>query len=364
MRKVLLGCTALVAVAVVAAPPAAQAANEKIKLGLGGYMEQWFGYTDQDNVGGKTDANGVGQESDTEIWFTGSTTLDNGITFGVNVQLEGNTSGDTIDESYLFIKGDFGEVLMGDENSAAYKMQYSAPDVGIGANSGDQTVWVSFAGVGGTAGSFRGAFGTTFVEAARVNDIFKLTYFSPRFSGFQFGVSYAPANQQDGGGVYDRDVVLHDFVGVGANFVQSFNGVDVAVAGGYSQITGGAGAPDPESYSFGVNVGVSGFTVGGSYAHSEDDPAVGDMDGWDVGASYGTGPWEVSAIYFHGERDGLVGGAALAADNDTIMGSVRYTLGPGIRVVGTIGYTEIEAQTAAGTDNEAVYVVVGPKLSF
>ena len=62
MRKVLLGCTALVAAGMVAAPPAAQAANEKIKLGLGGYMEQWFGYTDQDNVGGATDLNGVGHQ--------------------------------------------------------------------------------------------------------------------------------------------------------------------------------------------------------------------------------------------------------------------------------------------------------------
>ncbi len=138
-------------------------------------MEQWVGYASQDDdlgVGGdaRNDFSGTNTASDSEIHFKGSTTLDNGLQFGVNVQLEGNTSGDQIDESYLFVTGSFGRVEVGSENTAQYKMQYSAPDVGIGLNSGDQTAWVSYAGVGGTAGTFRGAFGSTFVEVARAND--------------------------------------------------------------------------------------------------------------------------------------------------------------------------------------------------
>lgn len=386
MKKALLRTTALIAASAIGAMAAGPAAaeNEKVTLQLGGYMEQWFGFTSQDDVGGATDLNGVGQNSDTEVFFVGSTTLDNGIKIGVNIQLEGNTNSDQIDESYLTIGGDFGTVYLGDENSAAYKMQYSAPDVGIGANSGDQTAWISFAGVGGTAGTFRGPFGSTYVEAARTNDIFRVSYFSPRFSGFQFGASYAPADQQDTAGSYDRDAVLHDFVAVGANFVESFNGVDVAVAGGYSQISGGTGAADPVSWSVGVNLGSAGFTVGASYAHADDDPAVGDMDGWDVGVGYSTGPWGVSVIYYHGERDGaaIVDATACGGDNDlstagtqglvctadidTIMGSVSYSMGPGVKFVGTLGWTEIQDESVGsiGEDNDAVYFVVGPKLSF
>ena len=56
------------------------------------------------------------------------------------------------------------------------------------------------------------------------------------------------------------------------------------------------------------------------------------MEGWDIGVKYATGPWGVSVIYYHGERDG--GGDALKAEIDTVMGSIAYTLGPGIKFVG------------------------------
>ena len=42
MKKVLLGTTAIVAAGMIASAPSAIAA-EKLKLGVGGYMEQWFG---------------------------------------------------------------------------------------------------------------------------------------------------------------------------------------------------------------------------------------------------------------------------------------------------------------------------------
>jgi len=362
MKKALLSTTALIAasaIGAVAASPAS-AENEKISLRLGGYMEQWIGYSSQDDVVG-TDTSGPINASDTEVWFLGKTTLDNGISFGVNIQLEGNSNpGDQIDESYLTIGGDFGLVYIGDENSAQYKMQYSAPDVGIGANSGDQTIWAAYTGA--AAGSyFRGPFGSTYVEAARANDVFRLSYFSPRFSGFQFGASYAPADQQDTSGAIDLDADLHNGISFGANFVESFNGVDVAVSGGYGRWDNPVGS-DPEVYNLGLSIGFSGFTVGGSYANQTDDTTVGDAEGWDIGVSYATGPWGVSVIYYHGERDG--GGDALKADIDTIMGSVAYTMGPGIKVIATLGHTQLDDESGTGTDNESTYFVVGPKLSF
>lgn len=368
MKKALLSTTALIAASAIGAVAASPAsAEEGLSLGLGGYMEQWIGYSSQDDVLG-TDTSGMQQLSDTEVHFLGKTTLDNGISFGVNIQLEGNTSGDQIDESYMTIGGDFGLVYIGDENSAQYKMQYSAPDVGIGANSGDQTAWVSFAGVGGTAGTFRGPFGSTFVEANRANDVFRLSYFSPRFSGFQFGASYAPTAQEDTSGMIDFDTELHNGFSIGANFVESFNNVDVAVSAGYGGWDNpNPGASDPEVWNLGLSIGFQGFTVGGSYANATDDAAVGDSEGWDVGVSYHTGPWGVSVIYFHGERDGDGLGLAstiLAAENDTIMGSVAYVVGPGIKVKATLGFTEINDDSGLGEDNEATYFVMGPTISF
>ena len=84
MKRILLGTTALVAVGVIGAP----VAQAQIELGVGGFMEQYFGYGSSDIE----DRDHFDQKSDSEIIFSGSTTLDNGLQFGVNVQLEGNTS--------------------------------------------------------------------------------------------------------------------------------------------------------------------------------------------------------------------------------------------------------------------------------
>ena len=136
MKKVLLGSTAIVAAGMIASAPSAIAA-EKMKLSVGGYMEQWFGFTSQDDATGQ-DYSGFSTVSDGEIHFKGSTKLDNdnGIKIGVNVQLEAQQGGDQIDEQYMTVSGGFGQIIIGDENSALYKMHYAPNDFGIGISSG------------------------------------------------------------------------------------------------------------------------------------------------------------------------------------------------------------------------------------
>ena len=81
MKKFLIGTTALVAAGFVAGQ--AEAADP-IKLSVGGYMNQYVGYADQDEDGQENFAE-VKVESETELYFRGSTTLDNGLTIGVNI---------------------------------------------------------------------------------------------------------------------------------------------------------------------------------------------------------------------------------------------------------------------------------------
>ena len=120
MKKILLGSTAIVAAGMIASAPSAIAA-EKMKLSVGGYMEQWVGFTSQDD-GVAQDYSGFSTVSDGEIHFKGKTKLDNGISIGVNVQLEAQQGGDQIDEQYMTVSGGFGQIIIGDENSAMYKM--------------------------------------------------------------------------------------------------------------------------------------------------------------------------------------------------------------------------------------------------
>ena len=355
MKKILLGSTALVAAGLMAAP--AVQAEDPIQLGVGGYMEQYFGYGSSDI----DDRDHFDQKSDSEIIFSGSTTLDNGIQFGVNVQLEGNTGGDQIDESYAFIEGDFGRILLGSENSAGYIMGVSAPNVGIGINSGDQGDWVP---VDSDAGQFRATLGATSLENAAVNDANRLTYFTPRFSGLQGGISYTPDDGEDTNAQPSENDDYHNGIDVGLNFTESFGGFDVAAYGRYGVATNDApGGDDPEVYGVGLNVGFAGFTVGGSYSQQE-EAGANEGQAFDIGASYGTGPWGVSLTYFNGEAEG----SAASGDEElqTIEAAASYALGPGIKVIGSVGYNDFDDDESGAGDasNDGYWVVTGIKLNF
>ena len=376
MKKVLLGTTAIVAAGMIASAPSAIAA-EKLKVGVGGYMEQWFGYVANDDSSTE-DFSGFDVKSDAEVNFKGSTTLDNGISIGVNVQLEANSNpGDQIDESYMIIKGGFGEINIGSENSAQYKMHYAPSEFGIGINSGDQTGWVSTttAASGSSiseGGYFRAPFGSTFIEPLRANDSEKLTYYTPRIEGFQLGLSYSPNTAQDSNGGVNRDANNTDLVMAGANFNRTFGSTNFRASLGYGTVldeVDGSG-DTPTSFNAGIGLGMGGFGIGASYSNY-DDHGGNDGDGMNLGANYSSGPWGVSLSYFRGTKDGTTTAGVLSGDGeqDTFFLSAKYALGPGVTAAGTVGHTTFKSDDTGlvgddAAEVEATYVVVGLKVSF
>ena len=374
MKKILLGSTAIVAAGMIASVPSADAAS-KMKLGVGGYMEQWFGFTSGDD-GVAQDYSGFSTVSDGEIHFKGKTKLDNGITVGVNVQLEAQQGGDQIDEQYMTVSGGFGQIIIGDENSAMYKMHYAPSDFGIGTNSGDVTSWnkpVSDAEGDSIAmgGHYRAPFGATYIEPNAVNDSAKISYFTPRVSGFQLGLSYAPDGSQDNNGLPNRDTANTDYIMVGANFVQKMGGMSVGISGGYGTVTdAAAGGVEPEATSFGIKLGMGGVSAGVSYANFSDSGEK-DQEGINAGVAYSSGPMGVSIAYFHGEKDGNNGDAATLnnqAERDVIHLSAKYAMGPGVTLAGTLGHA-VYSSDDHNIENEvnesaSTYVVMGLKVGF
>ncbi|MFU8836454.1 MAG: porin, partial [Roseovarius sp.] len=136
MKKHLLSTSAIALGVAMAAPASAQEWNMK----WGGFYNVHVGITD---IGGSandllnTDFDGVNIYTNAEIIFRPSVTLDNGMTFGAEVQLEAlNTGGARVDESFLSVYSDtLGRIDLGSENSAGYKMMVTAPGIGIGINS-------------------------------------------------------------------------------------------------------------------------------------------------------------------------------------------------------------------------------------
>ncbi|WP_375593367.1 porin [Algihabitans albus] len=380
MKKVLMGTTAIGAAALMAGPAAAQ--DGKISLGVGGYYENFFTFVEQDFDGGDNDYNQFNVRQEGEIHFTGETTLDNGLTVGFQAQLEAITQGDQIDETFLYFEGSWGRLVMGSENSAPYLMQYTAPSAGLGLNDPNIAPFNDISAAG------------TSTLLNQVSDANKITYFTPRFAGFQLGASYTPNIDETGGDRQSSDLNTsededdyNNFFGIGANFVESFNGVDVAIAGGFEygmeeedDVSGpvnnfvidpdtGAIVNDPTTsadiddyvaFSGGVNVGFAGFTVGGSVLHSngglEND---GDVLVWDVGVTYGQGPWEIGATYLNGETETTGGDDQL----HRVELGANYRLSPGVRVIGALQYTD-EEDASADREEDAWGVIIGTRLDF
>jgi hypothetical protein len=374
MKKILLGSTALVAAGMIASVPSADAAS-KMKLGVGGYMEQWFGFTSGDDGIGQ-DYSGFSTVSDGEIHFKGSTTLDNGLKIGVNVQLEAQQGGDQIDEQYMTVSGEFGQIIIGDENSAMYKMHYAPSDFGIGMNSGDNTAWnkpVSDAeGDSINMGShYRSPFGATYIEPDAVNDSAKISYFTPRKMGFQLGVSYAPDANQDSNGLPNRDAANTDYIMVGLNFKQKMGAMSVGISGGYGTVTDAAvGSDEPEATSFGIKLGMGGASAGVSYANFSDHGNK-DQEGINAGVAYSQGKMGLSLAYYHGEKDGNNGSATTLdgqAERDVIHLSGKYALGPGVTLAGTLGHAVYSSDDAdidnSVNESASTYVVMGLKVGF
>ena len=104
MKHTLLGTTALVAAGLMVG--SAYAADGGVKLGLGGMYRGAYGThfdSQSDSTGNVEDLSldrGDALKQDIEVHFKGEAVLDNGLTVGARVELEGQTSGDQIDATY------------------------------------------------------------------------------------------------------------------------------------------------------------------------------------------------------------------------------------------------------------------------
>ena len=391
MKKVLYGTTALCAAGMLGA---SGAAAEGIELGLGGYMNTLFSAgginaTGARDYGGSVepDYNATGLWADGEVWFLGSYKHDNGITFGARVELEvfaSSTSSDTIDEHYIFVEGDFGRVVAGSENSAAYIMHYAAPTSGLPLNSGWVTVFIP--ANGDSSVGFRTPSLTTYLDYG--NDENQLTYYTPRLYGFQLGLSYAPAVTGNGEGQNfpveaDRNVQYFNGFAAGANFVDDFDGFGVAISVGYTRAEApdtitAVGGDDYQGFNVGANFSYAGVTIGGAYANAFDgqmavngagDVSSSEGQSFDVGIAYSAGPWTVGAEYFQGEVEGYTqnnsGGIVGVGNDDKLYaatGGIRYALGPGITARGGVMYGRWSAES--GAVNTGVVGAAGLSFSF
>lgn len=373
MKKQLLTTTALVAAGVLTVSGAALA--QKPTLSLGGSTEQIFGVGQNDDAFDAASGNRIGfdQQSDTEVHFNGSVTLDNGIKIRTRVELEGNSNVaagssngangaaaagnmDDIDENWMRISGSFGEVRLGSGDAAAQAMTtgyLGTWAAGVGQNFAFDTAdWVSNPGTVSTSTGAR-------VDAS--SDGEHVSYFTPRFAGFQAGISYIPSTREDVNNQRELSAGAdNDGWSLGLNFDRKFGGVGVGIAAGYATANEStANLDDPEIWGLAGRVDFAGFRVALSWVESEDqgtalNTAANGQETFEAGLRYTFGPNAVSAQYQHAEANSRAA-ARNGDEHEVFWLAYRRTLGPGVFWKVSAIFADFDNAApgaAAGTSND------------
>jgi len=403
MKKALLATSAIIAAGVIAAP--AIAAEKKaagpIALKLGGYFTLLAVHTSQDDGAGQPGNNlhdnMITREA--EVSFSGSTTLDNGVSVGVDVQLEAETCGDQVDESYIWFKGSFGQVVLGAENGAGNKSfrGSSVPAAGF------VSTWTSnyrlYAPGGNAAGGpFRSDIS---------GDAEKVTYWTPKMGGFQAGVSYTMdageigssyAGQEADNGVATSTsttvtTVTETAVAgtvltatdtttttttqasqqsniweLGATYSGNTgkDGVSYAVSAAYIKGDNEAsGGTDQKVWALGADVTFSGITIAGGYGKNNQGTTGSntDLTDWNLGIKSSSGPWSYGISYSN--FDAEAGAGAGSDERDHWLAAASYAFGPGISLSAAIENVKLEDNlNAAANENNATSIMLGTALFF
>lgn len=362
MKKILLATVAVMALS-------ASAAQAEVNLDLGGYFKGYAGYADQDSANRRE----FDVKRKSEITFTGETTLDNGLTVGYEGQLvqENTTAGDQIENSYLYFSGNWGRVNMGRNYGAAYLLQVSAP--GADSNIDGQDIDFSFMNLSGNINQDYQHNGET--SSNHFND--SITYLTPKFNGFQAGVTYSAAvDQKDrsttaglgntaGMELDNSNNDLENLLEVGARYDGDFNGVGLHLGAGYTtagEEVSAAGSDDYNEWNVGAKLTFDAFGFGAAY--NEDNGQVDSNDETQdmiIGADYTWGAYKFGASYFNSTGEA---GANTADDElDRYTVGATYTFGPGMDFRGAVAVYDLD-RAATVNDNEGTVVTLGTDIQF
>ena len=328
MRKVLLTTTALIALGGISAASA---------IDISGSYD--FNYTNADDGTADTGGNNnTSFASDALVKFSGSTTADNGLTFGGHYSI--NASG-SVEDQGLTISGDFGKFMAGqtdgpvDANDGFMNM---STYVETGHDTGNSTV------NGSAALSDNATQG-------------KIGYSSPNISGFQLHVS-----MEDAGTSSKADnvatLLTYEMAGLKVGYGQMESPQSAGTGADTSQSNWGFG------YTYGdVNVRYSvGTDTTGGAGGTADTSKITTID---YGAHYsgieGIGLY-ISVVK---SEEKLAASDNTGDQMDSTAVGLEYSVAPGVNVLLEQTASDFSDATAGGTNNDTLDTTfVGLSVSF
>jgi outer membrane protein OmpU len=375
MKKLILGSSMLIGAGALVG---SAEASDGIKLEVGGFFNTvYMGVFDDKKSEHFGDHRNIDAfQHNAEVYFKGETKLDNGLTIGARIELEGEDAADQIDKSFVYWSGGFGKVQIGSQNDALENYCVGAPGGTANFSAFSPTLgW----------GSNDPLKSNVYCKSAD-NDSQKVVYTTPAFAGFQLAVSYTPsanaetygqAGVNGSGTPSNPDGTAHHTVTTYATYNYKGDGWGVqAGAGGSWQLkrnnAAGVNNGKGSAYQTGVNFNVDGFSAGGIFEYR--GTGGNDNDAWIAGGgvAYAFDAWKIGAQYSHGWYDALFSSAAFGTDGhqklDHVVATASYVMAPGIILDAEIGYTWYkdthDAKPDATDAYQAFSVGIGSALTF
>lgn len=386
MKKFLLGTTALFGAASLYAGAALAEGPEVI---VGGFIDFQAGIADNDseyeeNAG--EFSRDFKFQNDTEVHIQVRGEMDNGVVYGAVIELEADISGDgdgeglNADKTFIFLESQYGRVEMGGNTDAAEALRVDASTFAraTGGIDGDFDDFANVNNINTTPvpGAFfidRPRLPTAFFDDqfagvdgfANTQDATKITYYTPRWNGLQFGLSYTPDQGDSGsatGFTGENGFDYEDVINLGLQYSGQFDelGVAAAITGEFAE-NEDADTEDLEAYNLGLNLTYAGFSVGASYgdwqeSYLAEDGDNGDSDYWTIGAGYEWGPAAFSITYLDSEFDG--------DEFENLSLGADYQLAPGLVPYIEVNFFDADVDESDEPDNDGTVVLIGTQLNF
>jgi len=300
------------------------------EVSISGTSEFYYKNDDSQITANNGDSMGT---TDTEIKISFSKKNESGLEFGMVTELDVTTdSTTTTDESYMYISGSAGKLVLGGNDAVTDNFGIGEQDIM------DEEVTGTYTSATIQSNAGENSYGA---------DLTKASYFTPTFGGFQAGVSF-----------YDSGAAgTTDSTSYGASY--TIDNLKIGYTNGMQEV---ASKGDNESQSLGAKLALGNATLIAAMSKVEGDDE--DIDSIGIGASYAIENGLTVAVSTMESEDSLDVSGTEKENLKQHMLEVQKNIAPGLDVF--VNYTDYEYKNGgeASTDDDGSVVQFKVTASF
>ncbi len=277
--------------------------------------------------------------------------------YGLEIQVEASEAADQIDEHYIYVKGPWGKIEVGAENSAAYKAQVHAPKfLGWKTYDNNFKTWSEV---------------SAFVKPDHSHiskDANKLNYYSPRVHGFQAVFAFTPSNEQAGGSGAGNSTLLQqtsgqfETISLGLTYQGELAGGELKTSYTMEEGDDLNGIKTAQDSALGMSYKIGKFEIGGTAYQNEFSGGTKkeETEILHIGAAYKVTQDTTLGVAFHNQEDAADGVREEKTDIIILGGNTKLLKGVKLTYsFETVAFTQVD-----NVSKDSTFMGVGLLLKF